>query len=393
MPTSFSDYYRSHIQPNIRQLQQHQLVYLQQRANTLRNVQRVLMAIVLLAGLWSVYKGAVQPMIIWLVIAVGGYLLIKKWGLDWWSASSKTGVDFKDTFKAQILLPILHYFDDSLQIDPSQQMPDETIYQSGLFAKAKGYRTEEEDIIQGSYQNCPLKFSEIHITHSVKKEKGTSSETIFNGIFAEITLPHANFSPFYILPEAVFGSFGDLFNMKIFGGSTKEEKIEKRKHNFKQSISAMYNYYWHPDNAVAGHHVQHIPFQDDWLKDKFRVFAKNKEAAISTLAQTQLTHYVKQYGDSETSLYQIAELAAESFISVTPNHLMNDVLKTYLAVAVYENKAYIAIPFPHENLWDPTARQLTQNLQEEITEEMCTVMYRDVKIVMDFVGAMRNITV
>lgn len=114
---------------------------------------------------------------------------------------TKRSSSYATEFKEQVLSRLVTFMSDSLTYEPAGYIDEAVFKTSRLFDRARHNRYTGDDLVHGTMDRLPVRFSELRVSNS----GSDSSNTIFHGLFVEATMPHDFEGTTTVVPD-VFGN-------------------------------------------------------------------------------------------------------------------------------------------------------------------------------------------
>jgi len=212
----FDQFYQETLKPQLRALDE-------VRKTKIKTIGKIILGIVgpfILAyfiskGLSIAGNFSVLLFLLALIMAIYfGFKFIKKYRRN----------KYTETFKKQIIAPIVHFISDDLQYYPKREIPRSDYKKSRLFLENTD-RYEGEDFVEGQIDKTLIHFSELHTQYKSTNSKGeTRWHTIFRGLFFVGDFNKDFKGSTVLLPNHMGSGFS--FFKKLWGSNRKEKLVE-----------------------------------------------------------------------------------------------------------------------------------------------------------------------
>ncbi|MFN3917189.1 MAG: DUF3137 domain-containing protein [Flavobacteriales bacterium] len=220
----FDSFYEQQLLPVLQQLEQ--------KRKTI--VRSIILLIVLFfsINLMGVFLSIAFYSVVFLFIFLAVSVVVSM--IFYFNKINKEYASFKDNFKKQVIKLVIDYVQPGLNYNPSGFL-SQTEFKKSRIITSDFNRYKGNDYISGKIVNTDVELSELLVQKEVKTKNGSSTHTIFKGVFF-IADFHKKFrAETYVLTdtlEKTFGSLGTWFQKNNFGrpALVKLENLEFEKH-------------------------------------------------------------------------------------------------------------------------------------------------------------------
>jgi hypothetical protein len=126
---------------------------------------------------------------------------------------------YRDGYKKQVIQSLINYIQPGLTYNPSGFLP-QTEFKKSRIITSDFNRYKGNDYISGKIISTDVELSELHVQKEVKTKNGSSTHTIFKGVFFVADFHKKFQGETYVLTdtlEKTFGSLGTWFQKNNFG--------------------------------------------------------------------------------------------------------------------------------------------------------------------------------
>ena len=134
--------------------------------------------------------------------------------------------DYISEFKNNVIRPLVHVIDNSLEYSPSLHVAKHLFENSNLFLDSD--RISGNDYVKGKIDGISIEFSDLHAEKQTQNSKGKDEwSTLFRGLFIVAEFNKNFSSQTVVLPDSAQSTFGDLIGHWLQSNNSTRDELVK----------------------------------------------------------------------------------------------------------------------------------------------------------------------